>query len=309
MGVIVRRRRNLDDANSNRRRRAGPPFFIGAHFSISGGLFEAARRAGALHCNTIQIFTKNSNQWEAAPLLKADIVKFQNECSVQGIKLAFSHTGYLINLATAEEGIHALSMRSMMQELERAESLEFPFVVVHPGSHKGAGEIIGIVQVVESLKELIDDTEGFRVRIALETTAGQGRSIGYKFEHFDEIFKRLPAKYQKRVGVCMDTAHIFAAGYDIRDKSGYAETMKRFEALVGIENLLAIHLNDSAKDLGSKVDRHESLGKGYIGLKSFGMLLNDHRLANVPMVLETPKGETNASDKRNLRLIRELIRS
>ncbi|PIR16659.1 MAG: deoxyribonuclease IV [Deltaproteobacteria bacterium CG11_big_fil_rev_8_21_14_0_20_49_13] len=280
---------------------------VGAHFSISGGLFEAARRAGALHCNTIQIFTKNSNQWEATPLLEADIVRFQNECSAQGVRLAFSHTGYLINLATAEDGVHGLSMRSMMQELKRAESLELPFIVVHPGSHKGAGEIVGIVQVVESLKELIDDTEGFRVKIALETTAGQGRSMGYKFEHFDEIFKRLPAKYMKRIGVCMDTAHIFAAGYDIRDKKGYVATMKSFDDLIGIENLLAIHLNDSAKDLGSRVDRHENLGKGYIGLDAFTMLLRDKRFFNVPFVLETPKVDNDANDKKNLRIIRKIV--
>ncbi len=280
---------------------------IGAHCSVAGGLHTAAERAGALKCNTIQIFTKNNNQWESPPLLQPEISRFQSACEENGIKMAFAHAGYLINLATTEEAMHSCSMLSMRQELERAETLELPYLVVHPGSHKGAGELAGILQVAASLMRLIEETEGFRVKILLETTAGQGRSIGYRFEHFGEIMERLSKSHLKRIGICIDTAHIFAAGYNLSTPPECEKVMREFEKAVGMEYLMALHINDSARECGSRVDRHEHLGKGKIGLATFKWLLNDERFINIPMVIETPKGTTLEGDRRNLKLIRSLI--
>lgn len=281
---------------------------IGAHCSIAGGLAEAVKRGALLGCSCIQLFTKNSNQWISPPLLQSDIDEFQLEMAKGPVVSAFAHSGYLINLASPEEDTLKLSLDSMRSELQRAEALELPFVVVHPGSHKGKGELAGILQVVASLEMLLEESEGCRVKIALETTAGQGNSVGHRFEHFSEIFVRLSAKYQRRVGVCLDTAHIFSAGYDIRREKGYNDVMEKFSDMVGFDRLLAVHLNDSAKGLGSRVDRHENLGKGCIGLKAFDMILNDGRFLNVPMVIETPKGGSCEADKRNLRIIRSLIK-
>ncbi len=281
---------------------------IGAHCSIAGGLHTSAERAGTLKCNTIQIFTKNNNQWDAPPLLRPEISRFQSTCEDSGVKMAFAHAGYLINLATTEPATHARSMLSMRQELERAEALELPYLIVHPGSHKGAGELAGILQVAASLTQLMNETEGFRVKILLETTAGQGRSIGYKFEHFSEIMKRLSKAHLKRIGICMDTAHIFAAGYDLSTPPEREKVMKKFEKAVGLEYLKVFHLNDSSRECGSRVDRHENLGEGRIGLATFKWLLNDERFINIPAVIETPKGTTLEADKRNLRLIESLIK-
>lgn len=295
------------DANSNCRRRAGPPFLIGAHCSISGGLAEGVNRGAALKCTAIQIFTKNNNRWDSPPLIDTEIRDFQNALDKSCVKFVFAHSGYLINLASPDPVNHKTSLASMKNELERAESLELPFVVVHPGSHKGAGEKAGILKVVESINYLLNVTEGFKTKIVLETTAGQGNSLGYKFEHFSQIFERLPEKYLKRVGVCVDTAHIFAAGYDIATEKGYIKTWEEFKKNIGYEYLYAIHINDSAKELGTRVDRHENLGKGYIGLNAFNMLLNDKNLFHIPFVLETPKGVSTANDKRNLKLIWGMI--
>lgn len=277
---------------------------IGAHCSIAGGLYKAAERGSALGCVAIQIFTKNSNQWNAAPILPQEISSFQSACKKGGIKIAFAHAGYLINLASPDLAMHKLSINSMQEELERAEALELPFVVVHPGSHKEAGELVGVLQVVEAIKQLVEATTGFRAQIVLETTAGQGNSIGYKLEHFAEIFKRLPASVLKRIGVCVDTAHVFVAGYDIRTRDGYKYFWNEFKKYIGLEFLRAIHLNDSPKPCASRVDRHEHIGKGFIGLEPFGWLLNDKRFMNIPMVIETPKGATPAADKKNLKLLK-----
>lgn len=281
---------------------------IGAHCSIVGGLYKAAERGAELKCTAIQIFTKNTNQWEAPPLIPSEIDSFLNACRAGGIKIAFAHAGYLINLASPIPATHKLSVRSMLAELERAESLEMPFVVVHPGSHKGAGELVGVLQVVAAIKKLVEDTEGFRAQIVLETTAGQGRSIGHRFEHFAEIFERLPPHVLKRVGICVDTAHIFEAGYDIRDKKKYPKIWDEFKKMIGFEFLRAIHLNDSMKGLASRVDRHEHIGKGYIGIEAFRRLLNDKRFINIPIVIETPKGVTLSEDKKNLEIIHRLLK-
>ncbi len=293
---------------TNSRRKNNAFRLIGAHCSIAGGVAEGARRGAALGCNTIQIFTKNNNQWDAPPLLEDEISDFINACADGGIKLPFAHASYLINLASPQDANLIRSVRSMFIELERAEQLELPFVVVHPGSHKGAGLETGFDTIASSIEELVKRTPMWRVKIALETTAGQGNSIGHKFEHFTEIFKRLSKASQKRVVVCLDTAHIFAAGYDINSKQGYKRTFEEFEKYVGFDLLVAIHLNDSAKEVASRVDRHAGLGDGLIGLEFFERILNDPRFTHLPFVIETPKGDSTANDKKNLELIKKLIR-
>jgi deoxyribonuclease-4 len=284
------------------------PRLIGAHCSIAGGLRTAAERAGALKCNTIQIFTKNNNQWEAAPLLAREISDFQAACSKNGVRLAFAHAGYLINLAAVDEAVHERSMLSMRQELERAEALEMPYLVAHPGSHKGAEELAGVLQAAASLDRLIEETEGFRVQIVLETTAGQGNSLGCRFEHFAEIMSRLSKMHLRRIGICIDTAHIFSAGYDLSTPFACGKVIKEFDRTIGLEHLKVIHLNDSMRECASRVDRHEHLGRGKIGLATFKWLLNDKRFINIPTVIETPKGATLDADRRNLKLIKSLIR-
>jgi deoxyribonuclease-4 len=280
---------------------------VGAHCSIAGGLYEAAKRGAEVGCNAIQIFTKNSNQWDSAPLIETEISKFQSACAKHSIKLAFAHAGYLINLASPDEVIYKRSIDSMLVELERAEKLEFPYVVVHPGSHKGIGEAVGVQKVAASIKYLNERTEGFRTRIVLETTAGQGHSIGYDFKHFRDIFAILKDVDLKRVGVCIDTAHIFTAGYELNDRESYSKTMAAFDKYVGLEKLRVIHLNGTSKALGSRVDRHDHLDTGEIKTVAFKLLLNDPRLFSIPVIIETPKGSTIENDRRNIKLIRKFM--
>ena len=293
--------------NSHRRNKTVKRL-IGAHCSTAGGVAEGAKRGSLLGCNAVQIFTKNNNQWDAPPLLEKEVSDFFKACADGGIELPFAHVSYLINLASPESANLQRSLDSMFLELTRAEQLELPFVVVHPGSHKGAGLESGFDKIASSIEELVKKTPMWRVKIALETTAGQGNSIGHKFEHFAEIFKRISKDALMRVVVCLDTAHIFAAGYDVATKKGYDKTFKEFEKLIGFDRLVAIHLNDSAKEAGSRVDRHAGIGDGLIGLDFFKRILNDKRFAHLPFVIETPKGASNENDKKNLALIRKLIK-
>lgn len=279
---------------------------LGAHVSTAGGLVKGIGRGAELGCKAIQLFTKNSNQWLATPLSKNEIDSFQEALSGSGIKVVAAHSGYLINLATVNPSIQQQSVESILQELERAEALELPMLVVHPGSHKEAGELVGILQVVENLRYLLKETEGYRVQIILETTAGQGSSIGHTLEHLAEILDRI--EEHPRIGICVDTGHVFQAGYDIRTKEGYDAMWREFEEMIGLKHLKLMHLNDSMKKCGSRVDRHQHIGKGEIGLEPFRWLLNDKRFAKVPMVIETPKGAGLDEDRENLKLLRGLIK-
>ena len=279
---------------------------IGVHCSISGGLFRAAEKGGELGCSAIQIFTKSSNQWKAKELTPEDIDKFKNSLRENQIRMVIAHTGYLINLASIDPVIHKSSLDSMRVELERAEALGIPFVVVHMGSHKEAGELIGIVQIVENLKILMKETEGFKTQIVLETSAGQGSGVGHDFNHFSEVLNRLG--WPGNIGICIDTAHIFQAGYDISTKAGYEDVMNQFDEIVGLDYVRVFHLNDSKTKFGSRVDRHQHIGEGEIGKDAFRFLLNDNRFKNVPMILETPKGPSLKEDMENLGLIRGMVK-
>lgn len=278
---------------------------LGAHCSATGGLNKAVERGGELGCSAIQFFSKNVNQWKAPSLTLREIDAFKEALSASKIKIAFAHTGYLINLATIDPVIHESSMESMRIELERAEALELPYVILHPGSHKGAGELVGIIQLVENLQRLIDGLKGSKLQILLETTAGQGNSLGYVFAHFVEIFERLGAPNE--IGLCVDTAHIFEAGYDISTKSGFDAVFKELDETIGMDHVKAFHLNDSKVECGARVDRHEHVGKGKIGKEAFKLIMKDRRFAKIPMVIETPKGTTLEEDEKNLKLLRSFI--
>ncbi len=277
---------------------------LGAHMSIAGGVDKAIDRGKLLECTAIQIFVKNNNQWFGKPLPEEEVKSFLAKRKATGIFI-FAHTGYLINLASINPDNHAKSIQSMLEELEKCEELKIPFVVLHPGSHGGQEEEKGIKRVAHSLNHLIKDTAGYKVKIALETTAGQGNGLGYKFDHFKQWFEQVSE--HTRLGVCVDTCHIYAAGYDIKTESGYESTWSEFNNLVGFNNLLAFHLNDSKKELNSRVDRHEHIGQGLIGPETFGRLLNDEMFKDLPMVIETPKDPEMKLDRMNLDLLRRLI--
>jgi deoxyribonuclease-4 len=274
--------------------------------SISGGVFNALLYGQELGCTTIQIFTKNNNRWKAKELTPEDLRRFFENQKKTKIAKVIGHNGYLINLASPKEEVYKKSMESMLTELERAELLRLPYLVMHPGSHLGSGEREGIKKIALSLNRLHQKIKGFKVKILLETTAGQGSSIGYRFEHIAEIIEKV--KERKRLGVCFDTCHAFAAGYDLRTKKAYQATFKEFDKVIGILRLKAIHVNDSVKDLGSRVDRHEHIGEGKIGLEGFRLLMNDKRWEKIPKILETPKEEGTGRDIRNLDMLHSLVR-
>jgi len=277
---------------------------LGAHMSIAGGVDKAIDRGKLIGCNVIQIFVKNNNQWFGKPLPEEEIKSFIDKRKETGI-LVFGHTGYLINLASVNPDNREKSVRSMMEELEKSEALKLPFIVLHPGSHGGQGEEKGIKRVAQSLDQLLKDTAGYKVKIALETTAGQGTGLGCKFGHFRQWFELVSSP--ERLGICVDTCHIYAAGYDIKTNDGYKNTWSEFKAMVGFDNLLAFHLNDSKKGLNCRVDRHEHIGQGTLGEKAFKRLLNDNNFDHLPMVLETPKDPEMKLDRMNLALLRRLL--
>ncbi len=278
---------------------------LGTHVSTAGGVDKAPLRAKEIPVRAIQIFAKNNNQWRAPALSLKEVDDFQDNCRKCEIEVAFSHAGYLINLAAPDPVTYQNSMESMRIELERGEALGLSYVVLHPGAHKETGMTLGIHKVVESLNTLIGQTEGYQIRILLETTAGQGSSIGHRFEQIAEILAGV--KNKNRVGVCLDTCHIFAAGYELRTKEAYEKTWEEFDRTVGLKKLFAIHLNDSKKPLGSRVDRHEHIGKGEMGEEPFRLLMNDARFKKMPMVLETSKEDDFVKyDRMNLKALQGL---
>jgi deoxyribonuclease-4 len=287
---------------------------LGAHLSIAGGLPRAVDRAEASGCEALQIFTKSAGQWRARPLPPDEIALFRNRVERTGIRPVVAHTSYLINVAAASPLLRAQSIASLGEELDRAEALGLDGLVMHPGSHTTGTPEEGLRLIAEGLRELLNARLRGRTMILLEHTAGQGTTLGHRFEHLAEIIGRLGGS--ARIGVCLDTCHLLTAGYDLRTPRGYRATFREFDRLVGLERIKAFHLNDSKKPCGSRVDRHEHIGKGCLGLEPFRMLLNDRRFAKLPMLLETPKLETPESrrrsdvdpwDARNLRTLRSLI--
>ena len=277
--------------------------------SIAGGLDRAPLRGRQVGCDTIQVFTKSNRQWRAKRLSDREVQAFRANLKATGIGPVVAHTCYLVNLAAARPSLWKKSVAAFREEMDRAGRLGIPYLVTHPGSHAGAGEAEGIRRVGEALNVLhaaLPRHGG--VQILLETTAGQGSSLGYRFEQLAAILDRVVRA--DRVGICLDTCHVFAAGYDIRTTDGYRKTMRELDACLGLHRLKAIHLNDSLQGLGSRVDRHAHIGDGRMGLEPFRCLVNDPALRGIPMILETPKDDDFVkADWRNLARLRRLLNS
>jgi deoxyribonuclease-4 len=282
-----------------------PP--LGAHMSIAGGYYRAVEEARRCGCDCVQLFTKNNNQWRAKPITDAEAALFESALAELKISHPLSHTSYLINLASPDELLWQKSVDSMVVEVERADQLGIPYVVVHPGSHTTASEEEGLANVAAAIDLVHKLRPRAKSQVLLEITAGQGTNLGWKFAHLAAIIALV--KKADRLGVCFDTCHAFAAGYALSDRKVYLEMWREFDALLGLDRLKAIHLNDSKRELGSRIDRHEHIGRGQIGLAGFRYLLTDRKLRNVPMYLETPKenAEDEPWDVVNLRTLRELM--
>jgi deoxyribonuclease-4 len=271
--------------------------------STAGGVDKAFEHGVATGSTSIQIFTRNNTRWHTKPLDDKVIEKFHAAQKETGIKPVISHTMYLINLATPKEDFHRKSVEAMTDEVLRAEILGLPDVVLHPGSPLDQGEEYGMEKIARSLNLIIEKTKDCKARISLELTAGQGAHLGYKFEHIAELIDRVENK--SRVSCCLDTCHIFAAGYDLRTEAAYQATMREFDKVIGFKYLKAIHLNDSKNELGSRKDRHAHIGEGQIGADGFRFVMQDKRLEKVPKLLETPKGKDYSNDIRNLAVLKQ----
>jgi deoxyribonuclease-4 len=280
---------------------------LGAHMSVAGGFHLAVDAAAEHGMECVQIFTKNNNQWQARPMDPESIELFRRRIEETGIRRPCSHSSYLINLASPRDDLRQKSVEGMVIEMERAEFLGLAGVVLHPGSFTTSSEEAGIERIAESLDEVLLITDGLEVEVWLENTAGQGTNLGHRFEQLQAIISRIPES--TRVGVCLDSCHLFAAGYPLGSPEEYASTMTAFDEIVGRDRLRAWHLNDSKKELGSRVDRHETIGEGHMGLEPFRHILGDPRSAELPMYLETPKGDRDERtlDAINLETLRSLI--
>lgn len=275
--------------------------------SIAGGYHKAVEIALRAGCDCVQLFTKNNNQWRAKPISAAEAETFRSALADSGVRHPISHDSYLINLASPDDALWRRSIEAFTIELQRAELLGIPYVVMHPGAYVTSSEAEGLARIIAALDEIHADAPGLAVCTLLETTAGQGSNLGWRFEHLAEIKRGLRAP--ERVGVCVDTCHLFAAGYPLATAAEYESTMQAFDAIIGLDQIKAFHLNDSKKELGSRVDRHEHIGRGRMGLEPFRRLLNDPRFAEIPMYLETPKGQEDGVelDVINLNTLRGLL--
>jgi deoxyribonuclease-4 len=278
---------------------------LGAHMSIGGGVHRAIERSCSIECTAMQMFVKNNMQWFARPLERAEIKAFLRHAQRKQIEAAFAHSSYLINLAAINPQFHANSLRALAEELTRADQLELPFLVLHPGAHLGAGEQAGIEKIVASIDAIWAVIPKVKTKIALETTAGQGSCLGDKFEQIAAIIENV--REPERLCVCLDTAHVFEAGYNIGSEAGTKKTFREFDRVIGLDRLAALHLNDSKTGLGSRVDRHEHIGKGKIGLDAFRFIMRDRRFRKIPKVLETPKDKELTEDVINMKTLRGLL--
>jgi deoxyribonuclease-4 len=275
---------------------------LGAHMSIAGGLELALQRGEEIGCTAMQIFTANASRWHAKPITQEAAGKFRERWEESSIGPVFSHDSYLINLASQDKRLWEKSKHAFLEELQRCDMLGIPGVVMHPGAHLGAGEDAGLDRVRSAFTEFLAEAPA-SVMILVENTAAQGTCLGGPFRHISTLLEGFP---HERFGVCFDTCHACAAGYDLATQEGYATAMEEFDTLVGLERIKLFHVNDSKKECGSHVDRHAHIGEGAIGLEGFRNLMQDERLVNIPKILETPKGEDGAMDRQNLAILREL---
>jgi deoxyribonuclease-4 len=280
--------------------RAAQPF-IGAHMSIAGGLHNAILEAARHRCRALQIFSKTSNQWRAKALADEDVRLWKTTLREHPMH-AVVHDSYLINLASPDPVLSGRSREAFLDEVTRCDRLGIGEIIFHPGAHMGAGEEQGLRRIADSLDWVCDRSQDSATRLVLETTAGQGTTLGYRLEQLAWIIGNV--RRPQRLGVCIDTCHILAAGYDFRTPKGYEEVFEEFERILGFDRLCCFHLNDSKRELGSRVDRHEHIGKGHVGTKAFGFLMRDPRFVDVPKIIETPKKDD--MDRKNLSLLRRL---
>jgi deoxyribonuclease-4 len=279
--------------------------YLGAHESVSKGLHLAFDRIDRVGGESLQIFTRNQRQWNPKPLSETEIDQFSAAREKHAGMIIASHASYLVNLASGKPELLEKSKNGFIEELRRCDQLSLPYVVLHPGSHTGDGVEAGLERFVSALDEVIEKAES-QTMVLVETTAGQGTGLGSRFEEIGYILQH--SRFPGKIGVCLDTCHIFAAGYDIRSEPAYQATLAEFDRLIGLEHLRFFHLNDSKKDLGSRVDRHEHIGVGCIGSGGFSLFVNDPRFQDHAMTLETPKGEDLLEDIENLQLLRGLCR-
>jgi deoxyribonuclease-4 len=278
---------------------------LGSHMSIAGGVDKALWQGKEVGCDTVQIFTKSSRQWASKPLGEEEIANFHAAKKTTGLTTVVAHDSYLYNFAAPDEALRKKSVQGLIDEMERCETLGVVYLIAHPGAHVGAGEAAGIKTVAKSLNEMHRACPGYKTQLAIEITAGQGSNVGYRFEQVRQIIDATTTP--ERLRVCFDTQHAFAAGYDLRTQKGYEQTFAEFDDTIGLELLVAFHLNDAKKDLGCRVDRHEHIGKGCLGLAAFRLLLNDRRFWGLPMCLETPKSTDCHEDRENLATLRSLL--
>ena len=278
---------------------------FGAHMSAGGGVWKALQRGAGIGCEVVQLFVKNNMQWFGKPYSPADLALYAKERAAQKLAAVFGHTGYLINLGAPPCAKRDKSLQSLIQEINLATDLGLPFLVMHPGAHLGSGEAAALARIVSGLDEVFQATKTSAVRIALENTAGQGSCLGHAIRHLAAIYDQV--KQPKRLGVCLDTAHLFAAGHDIRTAKGWNAAIAEVDSLVGLDRILAFHLNDSKTDLGSRVDRHAGIGQGKIGRQAFRHIVNDARFRDSPGCLETPKSADLHEDVENLATLRSLV--
>ena len=266
------------------------PLF-GAHVSVAGGVQNAPERGRAIDADAIQIFTANQNQWKAKPLSQDNIDGYRQGMAADQPKVSLTHDSYLINLCSAEDWKLKRAIDAFIEELDRSEALGMDYIVFHPGAHMGAGEEAGCALVSESLNTALEARPGHEVKLLVEITAGQGSTVGCNFDQIAAILEGV--KWPERMGVCFDTQHAFASGYDLRTPEAWEQTFKAFDDAVGLERLMAFHVNDSKRELNERVDRHEKIGAGHLGLVPFWCLVNDERFDHVPAVLETPVEDTS----------------
>ncbi len=279
---------------------------IGAHVSIAGGLDRSVFRAVKIGCETIQIFTKSNAQWSARKLTLDEVDKFKSELAKFKIHPVVVHSSYLINLCARDREILNKSRRSFVEELKRCEMIGALGLVFHPGAHLGKGEDWAIKTIAESINLAHEKTKNFKTLTIIETTAGQGTVVGYKFEQIRKIIELVEEK--ERIGVCVDTCHLFSAGYDLRSEKGCENVFKEFDEIIGIERIKVFHLNDSKRELNSRVDRHYHIGKGHIGETAFRFIMRNPIFKNIPKIIETPKGHNDEFDIMNLTMLRKLAR-
>jgi deoxyribonuclease-4 len=282
---------------------------LGAHMSMAGGFHKAVERGQEVGCQCVQVFVKNNNRWTAPELTDDDVDQLSAARAESGLRHLIAHSSYLINLASPDRALWKKSLDALVVELLRAARLSIPYVVLHPGAHTSSTEAAGLRRVVRALDEVDRQTRDVNATCLLENTAGQGTCLGWRFEQLAALLDGV--RNPERLGVCFDTCHAFAAGYAMATEPEYRQTMRQLKQLVGLHRIKAIHVNDSKRELGSRVDRHEHIGRGKIGIQAFARLLNDRRFRKIPMYLETPKGDDPKTrrpwDAINLRQLRRLV--